>query len=283
MFCQVCSHYNKDRCTFQESCTKVHLCQHFVQSDCLFGPRCKRQHAIDQHGRRMLGEKGLSGDVIQQLPTIYQNIHHLSATCTEHDAEFQRKPATDDRNICLHFIRNSCRFHDECRQVHFHLPYKWEVFDGVTWTALPHMEDIERDFCDPSKTQSCGDQPVDFLTMRRGWQHVRRLSTVSSVTKPPHYTLTTQWLWYYKVDQGNWVEYGQLDDKQRSTSVTSQTLEEAFLSDRTADVRVSKGQRCYIISFRDMYQRNPKHNTKRRVCRRPRFVSAADVKRQAIQ
>lgn len=33
----------------------------------------------------------------------------------------------------------------------------------------------------------------------------------------------------------------------------------------------------------DMYQRNPKHNTKRRVCRRPRFVSVAEVEKQAFQ
>ncbi|XP_031698428.1 protein mono-ADP-ribosyltransferase PARP12-like [Anarrhichthys ocellatus] len=111
------------------------------------------------------------------------------------------------------------------------------------------MEDIERDFCDPSKTQSCGNRPVNFLTMTQGWQHVRRLSTVSSVTKPPHYILTTVWLWYYKGDQGNWVEYGQPDEKQRTTSVTSQTLEEAFLSGRTAEVKLVKGQRQYVISF----------------------------------
>lgn len=42
---------------------------------------------------------------------------------------------------------------DECRQVHFHLPYKWEVLDSGTWTDLQHTEDMERDFCDPSKTQ----------------------------------------------------------------------------------------------------------------------------------
>lgn len=127
---------------------------------------------------------------------------------------------------------------DECRRVHFHLPYKWEVFDGITWADLQHMEDIERDFCDPSRTQrsevtshrysgvkkiccwwgadwnvsvfSCGDHIVDFERMSCELQPVRRLSTVSSVTKPPHYSLTTRWLWYYKVDLGNWVEYGQL-------------------------------------------------------------------------
>ncbi|KAF1372044.1 hypothetical protein PFLUV_G00260250 [Perca fluviatilis] len=110
------------------------------------------------------------------------------------------------------------------------------------------MEDIERDYCDPSKTQSCGDPPVDFLSWTQDSQAVRRLSTVSSVTKPPHYVLTTDWLWYYRAERGNWVEYGQPVDR-----------------------------RQYVVSFKDMYQRNPKHRTKRRVCRRPRFVSVAEV------
>lgn len=95
---------------------------------------------------------------------------------------------------------------------------------------------------------------------------VRRLSTVSSVTKPPHYSLTTQWRWYYKGNEGSWVEYGQpvsqpapsftecpLAYKHASPSllpVTSWTLEEAFLSGTTAEVRLVKGHRDYIISFR---------------------------------
>ncbi|XP_029282302.1 protein mono-ADP-ribosyltransferase PARP12b [Cottoperca gobio] len=277
---EVCVHYNKGGprggCTFQESCTKLHLCQHFVQGDCMYGLNCKRQHTINQHSRRMLEERGLSGDIIHELPVICRNIHHLTSTATEKlpDSLCQ----TDERKeICLHFTRNSCRFQNECRRVHFYLPYKWEVLVGVTWTDLQHMENIERDFCDPSNTQSCGDPPVDFLTMTQASRPIRRLSTVSSVTKPPHYILTTEWLWYYRRDQGSWVEYGQPDEKQRTTSVTSRTLEEKFLSDRTTEVKVVKGQRRYVVSFKDMYQRNPKHNTKRRVCRRPRFVSVAEV------
>lgn len=40
------------------------------------------------------------------------------------------------------------------------------------------------------------------------------------------------------------------DEKQRTTSVTSRTLEEEFLSDSTAEVRVVKGQREYMINFK---------------------------------
>ncbi|KAK2859265.1 hypothetical protein Q5P01_003885 [Channa striata] len=285
---EVCLHYNKGSaphgcCTFQNACTKVHLCQHFLQGDCLFGSRCKRHHTIDEHSRRMLEKRGLSGDIIQDLPSIYRNIHCLTAaaesTAPEKSLKLFSQPA-DEPNICLHFLRNSCRFQNECRQVHFHLPYKWEVLDGRTWRDMENMEDIERDFCDPSQAQSSGDQPVNFLTMNLDMARVRRLSTVSSVTKPPHYLLTTKWKWYYKGDQANWVEYGQMDEKQRTMSVTSRILEEVYVSDKNHEVTAVKGQREYIINFTDMYQRNYKHNTKRRVRRRPVFVSVAEVEKQ---
>ncbi len=81
---QVCVHYNKGiglfgACTFMECCTKVHICQHFVQDDCLFGPKCKRLHSIDEHSRRMLEERGLGGDIIHDLPYIYQNVYRLNS------------------------------------------------------------------------------------------------------------------------------------------------------------------------------------------------------------
>lgn len=41
---------------------------------------------------------------------------------------------------------------------------------------------------------------------------VRRLSTASSVSRPPHFILTTQWLWYWKDESGQWQEYGQVSD-----------------------------------------------------------------------
>ncbi|XP_043964354.1 protein mono-ADP-ribosyltransferase PARP12-like [Gambusia affinis] len=298
---EVCVHYNKGSaphggCRFQDSCSKLHLCQHFLQGVCRFGPRCRRQHAVDQHSQSILEQRGLSRQLIRDLPAIYRNAQHLNAAATPAAAASPAAspaaaPAADDpdsgrfckaaqtdetEEICLHFIRNSCKFQDGCRQVHFHLPYKWEVYDGRCWSDLENMEEIERDYCDPAKTHSSEYQRVDFVTMTMEFMPVRRLSTVSWVKRPPHYSLTTQWLWYCRAERGGWLEYGQPDEKQRSTSVASRALEEAFVSGET-EVQVVKGQRTYVVSFRDMYQRNPKHHTKRRVCRRPRFVSKAEV------
>lgn len=53
-------------------------------------------------------------------------------------------------------------------------------------------------------------QSVDFMTMTYGGSPVHRLSTASSVSKPPHFLLTTQWLWYWKDESGKWLEYGQV-------------------------------------------------------------------------
>lgn len=51
---------------------------------------------------------------------------------------------------------------------------------------------------------------VDFKTMSYGGAPVRRLSTASSVLHPPHFILTTQWVWYWKDENGLWLEYGKV-------------------------------------------------------------------------
>lgn len=210
----------------------------------------------------------------------------------------------DRDEICLFFIRRHCSFKDKCVRVHWHLPYRWQVLDsdGVTWKDLVNMEDIEKAYCDPAHDTSCTDQPtptsgivrllsyasstpstvqsVDFMKMTYGGSPVRRLSTASSVSKPPHFILTTQWLWYWKEDGEKWLEYGQGDGH---TSVTSQTLENVYLADRDTEIPFKEGKQQYVLHFKDatgtkqMYQENVKYKTKREVRRRPRFVSAHDV------
>lgn len=51
---------------------------------------------------------------------------------------------------------------------------------------------------------------VNFMSMTYGRSPVRRLSTVSSVSKPPYFKFTTEWLWYWKDESGKWLEYGQV-------------------------------------------------------------------------
>ncbi|MGH0125208.1 UNVERIFIED_CONTAM: hypothetical protein FKN15_048893 [Acipenser sinensis] len=184
---EVCAHYNKGNgeygsCTFKTKCTKLHICQHFLQGNCKFGQQCKRSHKFDANAQKMLEGRGLSAELISNLPSIYYNIYTINCS-TGSSAE-------------------------KCVRVHFHLPYKWEVYNGLTWKDLPNMEEIEKDYCDPENTTSNGSPPVNFLTMTLGSAKVRRLSTASSVTKPPHFILTTKWVWYWKDQCGVWIEYG---------------------------------------------------------------------------
>ncbi|XP_033882098.1 protein mono-ADP-ribosyltransferase PARP12-like isoform X1 [Acipenser ruthenus] len=291
---EVCVHYNKGSgpygaCTFKASCTKLHICQHFVQGDCMFGYKCKRSHRIELDDQKKLEERGITRENIHNLPSIYRNIYDLK-NCSISSIEGEitdtsQGPSVSEREsneICLHYIRKQCSFQEKCIHVHFHLPYKWEVYDKSSWVELHHMEEIEKAFCDPENTHSEGSRPVDFLEMTRNSAPVRRLSTASSVTKPPHYILTTEWVWYCKGENGKWIEYGLPDEKRKVSSVTSKELEQAYLADNNAEIILTKGHRQYTLSFKDMYQRNPKHNTKRKVRRRPRFVSEKAVENKRM-
>ncbi|MBN3318970.1 PAR12 polymerase, partial [Atractosteus spatula] len=204
---------------------------------------------------------------------------------------------------------------NKCVRVHYHLPYKWEILDsdGTTWKNLPNMEEIEKAYCNPENStssqptvkslfslSSCFLSPsplschfrsvlsvssspcslsVNFLTMTCGPAEVRRLSTASSVTKPPHVILTTEWVWYWKNEFGKWVEYG-CSDKQVVSTVTSKTLENVYLAGTESNFPFSVGNHDYILFFKDMYQQNQKYKTKREVRRRPRLVSVQDVERK---
>ncbi|MGH0137303.1 UNVERIFIED_CONTAM: hypothetical protein FKN15_034388 [Acipenser sinensis] len=128
---EVCAHYNKGNgeygsCTFKTKCTKLHICQHFLQGNCKFGQQCKRSHKFDANAQKMLEGRGLSTELISNLPSIYYNIYTINCS-TGSSAE-------------------------KCVRVHFHLPYKWEVYNGLTWKDLPNMEEIEKDYCDPENT-----------------------------------------------------------------------------------------------------------------------------------
>lgn len=57
-------------------------------------------------------------------------------------------------------------------------------------------------------TEKSKHPDIDLCSMTCGTAAVRRLSTASSVTKPPHYILTTEWLWYWEDEYGVWNEYG---------------------------------------------------------------------------
>ncbi|KAL4625085.1 poly ADP-ribose polymerase 12 [Arapaima gigas] len=298
---EICSHYNKGNgdhgsCKFKQGCTALHVCLHFMQGDCKFGISCKRAHTFNQPAMKIFEGRGLSQENIHNLYKLYKNKLLIAGhkdkpeTPPAKPAVGQRsKPSSscsapseaDSNEICLFYLPKHCSFKEKCIRVHYHLPYKWQVLDaeGTTWRDLPDIEDVEKAYCGPENNASAGVTVVDFSTMKSGGAPVRRLSTASSVTKPPHFIFTTEWLWYWKDDLGRWMEYGSEVDA-TAMPVTSETLENLYLADMENDVAFTIGSQQYMLSFKEMRQQNIKYKTKREVRRRPRFLSAQQVQRK---
>ncbi|KAL1257021.1 hypothetical protein QQF64_012566 [Cirrhinus molitorella] len=301
---EVCGHYNKGNgeygsCKYKTTCTNLHLCLHFLQDDCKFGLACKRAHRFDANSLKILNARGLSPENMDKLLRLYKK-KLLIASSTFKKRETVALPAVkgrirhksgssvseaDHNEICLFFIRTGCSFKDKCVRFHHHLPYKWQMLqkDGTTWADLLNEEEIEKAYCSPANVlciteSSTGHQVVDFMSMTCGVSDVRRLSTASSITKPPHFILTTEWIWYWRNDKGGWTEYGKGEDPKLVASVTSEDLEKQYLADNEKEISFTSHNHQYILKFKEMCQQNLKFKTERDIRRRPRFVSAQDVK-----
>ncbi|XP_009464148.1 PREDICTED: poly [ADP-ribose] polymerase 12 [Nipponia nippon] len=302
---EVCLHYNKGdgpygSCTFKKSCTKLHVCQYFLWGQCRFGSSCKRSHELRSE---KLERRGMSSNIIEKLPSIYRNMYDIkngnrntddiedakSSPCKERKNSSSRESsATNDddlEQICLFHLYKNCGFKDKCIRTHFHLPYRWQISDGNTWKDLKNMEEIEKAYCDPKNTrfnngvtESGSVLPcICFLNMRCGFAKVRRLSTASSVTKPSHFILTTEWIWYWKNEYGWWQEYGKKDDDHAAATVSSEDLEKAYLARGSPKLYFKAGRHEYELNFGAMIQKNLRYTTERDVCRRPKFVSQTEV------
>ncbi|NWU69076.1 PAR12 polymerase, partial [Pterocles burchelli] len=300
---EVCLHYNKGDgpygfCTYKKICTKLHVCQYFLWGQCRFGSSCKRSHDLfKSECYEKLERQGMSANIIEKLPSIYRNMYDIqNGNKNMYDIEDAKKhsstgdPLTtnDDEleQICLYHLYRRCGFKDKCTRTHFHLPYRWQYSDGNAWRDLDNMEEIEEAYCDPHNTRYqkvIGNgffvSDICFLNMWAGFAQwkVRRLSTVSSVTKPPHFILTTEWIWYWKDDYGLWHEYGKKDDDHAAATVSSEDLEKAYISKCTPKLNFKAGRHEYEVNFGAMIQKNLRYTTEREICRRPKFVSQTEV------
>uniref|UniRef100_A0A2I3GRR6 Zinc finger CCCH-type containing, antiviral 1 n=1 Tax=Nomascus leucogenys TaxID=61853 RepID=A0A2I3GRR6_NOMLE len=165
-------------------------------------------------------------------------------------------------------------FVGSCSKVHFHLPYRWQMLIGKTWTDFEHMEMIEKDYCNPGiHLCSVGVYTINFREMSSDFFPIRRLSTPSSVTKPANSVFTTKWIWYWKNESGTWIQYGEEKDKRKSSNIDSSYLESLYQSCPRGVVTFQAGSRNYELSFQGMIQTNIASKTQKDVIRRPTFVS----------
>ncbi|XP_029773752.1 protein mono-ADP-ribosyltransferase PARP12 [Suricata suricatta] len=315
---EICLHYNKGdgpygACSFQKQCIKVHICQYFLQGECKFGTSCKRSHYIsNSENLEKLEKLGMNSELVRRLPSIYRNAHDIKnrsstlnrghpppsgGTSERRDSSGCGSPNSTNQEendqICLYHIRKSCSFQDKCNKVHFHLPYRWQFLDRGKWKDLDKMELIEEAYSNPRKDRIlCAESAsnfhfdcLDFDSMMFGAAPARRLSTASSVTKPPHFILTTDWVWYWNDEFGSWQEYGRQGMEHPVTTVCSSDLEKAYLaycapgSDAQAAIlKFQAGKHKYELDFKAFVQKNLVYGTVRRVCRRPKYVSPQEVK-----
>ncbi|XP_066446906.1 protein mono-ADP-ribosyltransferase PARP12-like [Eleutherodactylus coqui] len=294
-----CLHYNRGdgphgSCTFQTKCNKLHVCQHFLQGDCKFGSKCKRSHDLTAgETKQKLLKWGLAASLVPAILETYLNANAIKNAASAVESPQLQSLAIKDKpdtqksadpqhinEICLYFILNNCSFKDGCVRDHYPLPYRWQLYIDGAWKDLVGMEDVEKVYCDPNSSH-----PVaNFDTMMYKSHPLRRLSTPSSASKPPHFILTTDWIWYWKDEYRMWVEYGKETDAHSSSStISSKDIENVFLSGTNTDIQFKAGRHSYVLSVKDMMQRNTKHNTKRMVCRRPRFVSAEEVNKRKVR
>ncbi|XP_032723660.1 protein mono-ADP-ribosyltransferase PARP12 isoform X2 [Lontra canadensis] len=283
---EICLHYNKGdgpygSCSFQKQCIKLHICQYFLQGECKFGTSCKRSHDISNaENLEKLERLGMSSDLVSRLPSIYRNAHDIKNRSSTTSRGHPPTPGPQGTS-------------DKCNKVHFHLPYRWQFLDRGKWKDLDKMELIEEAYSNPRKDRIlCAESAsnfhfdcLDFEFMMFGAAPARRLSTASSVTKPPHFILTTDWVWYWTDEFGSWQEYGQQGMEHPVTTVSSSDLEKAYLaycasgSDAQAAVlKFQAGKHRYELDFKVFVQKNLVYGTVRKVCRRPRYVSPQEVK-----
>ncbi|NXU58978.1 PAR12 polymerase, partial [Turnix velox] len=186
----------------------------------------------------------------------------------------------EDKNIdeiCVFHVWKFCKLRDKCRYVHYHLPYRWQIYNGITWNDLAMMEDVEKAYCDP-KNSSMAGKNINFETMTCCSSLLRRLSTPSSVLKPS-FVLTTEWIWYWKNDQGQWIEYGQQGEQDNVNAPSSAIIENLYLAGPDTTISFQAGVHHYQLNFKEMVQTNVSYKTRRQVCRRPKFVSSEDVQK----
>ncbi|XP_065129429.1 protein mono-ADP-ribosyltransferase PARP12-like [Paramisgurnus dabryanus] len=295
----VCVKYNKGggpygNCPDKEQCTRLHVCESFIRGRCDVTD-CHRSHDFrSPHVVRILRRRGVPDHLLCSLNSIYHNIVTLKSYSGDTHFKNTKQPVGLKRNseavkrssgceICLCFVKGYCKNRD-CGRIHFEMPYKWEVRVGDTWTLLPNNEEIERDYCRPSNIYSSGAEPVCFEEMILGLDEVRRLSTAPSVLFPS-FILTTTWVWYWRDEYNQWIQYASVKEMHRLSSVSSEDLEKKYQeylqlknpSDQDAVVKFKAGNRFYELNFKDMAQRNEVSGRERPIRRRPAFISSVDV------
>ncbi|XP_031237434.1 zinc finger CCCH-type antiviral protein 1 [Mastomys coucha] len=189
-------------------------------------------------------------------------------------------PRMDDhgpKEICPDHLYKGCQQSD-CNKSHFHLPYRWQLFMFTTWMDFQDMESIEQAYCDPKvEIILIEKHQINFQKMTCDSFRIRRLSTPSLGKNPPNSVFATKWLWYWKNELNEYIQYGDESPSHTISDINSTYLESFFNFCPRGVLPFHAGSQNYEISFQGMIQTNIASKTQRHVVRRPVFVSSEDV------
>ncbi|CAG2229297.1 PARP7S [Mytilus edulis] len=204
------------------------------------------------------------------------------------------KDESDRTNICGFVTKDKCKRYCRYHHIPSGMPYLWQISMFGKWLsfAVAENEAIEKVFCDLQElvattlryfrnTYSCHIRFTHMYAIiyevegqaaaNEEQCKIRRLTTASFVEKDPVVSsFLTNWRWYWKNDEGQWVNYEK----------------DAFLF--TLEKKYLTGQKTYIffrenfsskfkIDFLKMIQVNLNTDKVRDIIRRPQFVSRYDV------
>ncbi|XP_078529399.1 protein mono-ADP-ribosyltransferase PARP12-like [Lissotriton helveticus] len=159
-------------------------------------------------------------------------------------------------------------------QIHFEDMIQKNCIYGTKKDVCRRSRFLSNEEIDELKLSS-GRRDIDFEGMSYFYQ-VPWLSTATSLTQLLNHQMTTEWVWLWKNEHGQWIEYGQHGGMEKA-AITSADLEKIYLTDKKAVIPFQAGDQQYQIHFKDKIQKNLNYGTEREVCRRVRFVSKENI------
>ncbi|XP_072035091.1 uncharacterized protein [Amphiura filiformis] len=197
--------------------------------------------------------------------------------------------------ICTEYGPNRCPVLN-CSKLHVKSAFQWQFKRGLNWQNFDDKMNtkLEETFSKPSADGIVvsirgGNDTVYFNTLPvssdclLGNDVIRRLSTMSTVrcTEEGLKPFCVEWIWYWKDENGHWIEYAQKNSKNMQSDVNRNDLEKAYQNYLKYGANIypfsTTGSRNnYHLNFQTMYQKNLAYTTQREVRRRPKFVTHDD-------
>ncbi|KAA0715122.1 Poly [ADP-ribose] polymerase 12 [Triplophysa tibetana] len=273
---RVCKNY---KCV---GCEELHLCRYLVCGNCRFGTKCKKSHDLGSaYNLPLLKKHDLQGFTSGELfQLLLQNDHsllpevcfHYNKGSGEHGS-CKYETACTSLHLCQHFLQEDCKFGASCKRAHAFDANAEKILNG-RGIGPENKRNLQKIYRNRLLITSSKDKPVKKRELADKCVRV-------------HHHLPYKWQ-ILQADGVTWSDLPNEDEVEKefcnparndnTNLVTSETLEKIYLSDNDKEVPFDSDMHQYILTFKDMFQRNLKFKTVREIRRRPRFVSAQDAK-----